>query len=71
MSTKKVGWCRNSEELVLDVQILNIPYLRDDMDVYQFDGIQWLRWTPEQQGFGYIAPPDIPEVVQVAMMMLS
>ena len=71
MSIKKVGWCRNTEELVLDVQILNIPYLRDDMDVYQFNGVQWLRWTPEQQGYGRVELETVPEVIQVAMMMLS
>lgn len=71
MSTKKVGWCRLTEELVLDVEILDIPYLRDDMDVYQFNGNLWLHWTPERQGFDYIKDEDIPEVVRVAIMMLS
>jgi hypothetical protein len=71
MSINKVGWCRNTQELVLDVQILNIPYLRDDMDVYSFNGAQWLVWTPENQGYSYVVDADIPEVVQVAMMMLS
>lgn len=71
MSTKKVGWCRLTNELVLDVQILNVPYLRDDMDVYQNNGVQWLHWTPERQGFGYVRVEDIPEVVKLAMVMLE
>lgn len=71
MSTKKVGWCRNTEELVLDVQILSIPYLRDDMDVYAFNGAMWHIWSPERQGYVMVVPKLVPEVVQVAMMMLS
>lgn len=72
MSTKKVGWCRLTEELVLDVEILDIPYLRDDMDVYAVDSRgYWSQWTPESQAFRYTKPSDIPEVVQIAMMMLS
>jgi hypothetical protein len=71
VSIKKVGWCRNTQELVLDVQILNLPYLRDDMDVYSFNGAMRLHLTPEKQGYNYIKDEDIPEVVQVAMMMLS
>jgi hypothetical protein len=71
MSTKKVGWCRNTEELVLDVQILNIPYLRDDMDVYAYNNsVWWSCWTPETQGYHPIKDEDIPEVVKLAMMML-
>lgn len=71
MSIKKVGWCRLTEELVLDVQILNIPYLRDDMDVYRLQGKVWAVWTPESQGNSYINERDVPEVVKLAMMMLS
>lgn len=71
MSTKKVGWCRLTEELVLDVEILDIPYLRDDMDVYSFNGTQWYVWTPERQGLALIIPELVPEVLKVAMMMLS
>lgn len=71
MSIKKVGWCRNSQELVLDVQILNIPYLRDDMDVYANNGRVWSIWTPETQGYCAIQKENIPEVVMMAMMMLS
>jgi hypothetical protein len=71
MSTKKVGWCRITEELVLDVQILNVPYLRDDMDVYSFNGTHWHLWTPESQFSVITTKETVPEVVQVAMMMLS
>jgi hypothetical protein len=71
MSIKKVGWCRLTEELVLDVQILNIPYLRDDMDVYSFNGAMWLHWAPERQAYNYIKDEDIPEVVRIAIMLLS
>lgn len=72
MSRNKVGWCRNTEELVLDVQILSIPYLRDDMDVYELTiRAGWYVWTPETQGFAPVKLESVPEVVQVAMMMLS
>lgn len=75
MSIKKVGWCRNTEELVLDVQILDIPYLRDDLDVYSFtqqkDGPAWIVWKPETQNYRFCPINEVPEVVQVAMMMLS
>lgn len=71
MSIKKVGWCRLTEELVLDVQILNIPYLRDDMDVYSFNGTEWFRWTPEAQGYHPIDLEEVPPHMQIAMLMLS
>lgn len=71
MSLKKVGWCRNTEEPVLDVQILNTPYLRDDMDVYSFNGAMWLQWTPERQAYSYIKDEDVPVIVRTAIMMLS
>ena len=71
MSTKRVGWCRLTEQLVLDVQILNVPYLRDDMDVYVCDNNRWLHWTPETQGYGFIKNEDIPDVVKMAMVMLE
>jgi hypothetical protein len=72
MSIKKVGWCRKTQELVLDVQILNIPYLRDDMDVYALTASQtWLVWTPETQSHCGVVVGEVPEVVQVAMMMLT
>lgn len=71
MATKRVGWCRLSEELVLDVQILNIPYLRDDMDVYQYDGHRWLHWTPEMQGYNGIRADAVPDVIKLAMVMLE
>lgn len=71
MSSKRVGWCRIAQDLVLDKQILYTPYLRDDMDVYQYDGIMWRHWTPESQGYSYIDDKDVPVVVRAAMMMLS
>lgn len=71
MKTKRVGWCRLTEELVLDKDILNVPYLRDDMDVYVEDSGNWLRWTPEAQGYGYVPFSDIPEVIKLAMVMLE
>lgn len=71
MSLKKVGYCRETEELVLDVQILNIPYLRDDMDVYSFNGAMWLHWTPETQDYNYVKTDNIPDMVKLAMVMLE
>ena len=71
MSRNKVGWCRITQELVLDVEILKIPYLRDDMDVYANEGNEWAHWSPEQQKYRYTTQEEVPEVVQVAMMMLS
>lgn len=71
MSLKKVGFCRETEELVLDVQILNIPYLRDDMDVYSWNGAMWLHWAPETQGYSFVKDADIPDVVKLAMVMLE
>lgn len=70
MSVKKVGWCRLTEGLVLDVQILNIPYLRDDMDVYKQHNDGWVLWTPETQGYKGVDVQEVPEVVKLAMMML-
>ncbi|AXC36487.1 hypothetical protein HOT57_gp43 [Pseudomonas phage phCDa] len=71
MSTKRVGWCRLTEELVLDVQILNIPYLRDDMDVYVCDENRWLCWAPEHQAYNVIDPTLVPDVIKMAMVMLE
>ena len=71
MSSKRVGWCRINQELVLDNAILNNPYVRDDMDVYVYYDNRWLHWTPENQGYNYVHIADIPDVVKVAMMMLS
>lgn len=71
MSIKQIGWCRITEELVLDTGILDRPYLRDDMDVYSFNGRVWAHWTPEKQGYCGVCAEEVPEVVQVAMMMLS
>lgn len=71
MSLKKVGFCRETEELVLGVQILNIPYLRDDMDVYAFHGSSWSLWTPETQGYSPVNKDNVPELVKLAMVMLE
>lgn len=72
MSTKRVGWCRIKEELVLDQNILMIPYLQDDMDVYyQTKQGYWSRWTPETQHFAAIRQEEVPEMIQLAMVMLS
>lgn len=71
MSAKRVGWCRLTNELVFDKCILNQPYIRDDMDVYVEDEGRWLHWTPETQGYGYVAPSNIPDVVKMAMVMLE
>jgi hypothetical protein len=71
MSTKRLGWCRLTGELVLDAQILNIPYLRDDMDVYSHNGAMWLVWTPESQCYSYITLLNVPELIKLAMVMLE
>ena len=71
MSTKRVGWCRLTEELVLDAPTLNIPYLRDNMDVYICDENRWMCWTPEKQGFSVINPAQVPDVIKLAMVMLE
>lgn len=71
MSTKRVGWCRIKEELVFDPVILELPFLRDDMDVYCLtqDGY-WGRWTPEKQIHKHIQQEEVPEMIQLAMLML-
>ena len=72
MKVRKVGWCRIKEELVLDADILNMPWLQDDMDVYTCDQKgYWTVWTPERQGYVMAAPVSVPEVIKLAMMMLS
>lgn len=71
MSTKRVGWCRIKEELVLDPVILELPYLQDDMDVYRLHGSQWAHWTPETQHHVNITQDEVPEMIQLAMLMLS
>lgn len=71
MSLKKVGWCRLTDEIVLDKCIVNQPYVRDDMDVYSWNGAMWLHWTPETQGYSYVKDADIPDVVKMAMVILE
>lgn len=72
MSTKRVGWCRIKEELVLDPVILELPFLQDDMDVYCLTAnAHWGHWTPETQCFITIKQDEVPEMIQLAMLMLS
>lgn len=71
MSAKRVGWCRIENELVFDKDILNHPYIRDDMDVYLKHDGRWLRWAPESQGYDFVMDVDIPDVVKMAMVMLE
>jgi hypothetical protein len=71
MSLKKVGYCRETGELVLDVLILHIPYIRDDMEVYNLRGAHWSRWTPEMQNYYAVAECDVPALVKLAMVMLE
>lgn len=66
-----MGFCRETEELVLDVQILNIPYLRDDMDVYSYNGRYWNLWTSETQVYSPADADNVPDLVKLAMVMLE
>lgn len=71
MSKKQVGWCRIKEELVLDKGIISMPWVQDDMDVYELNGTKWMKWTPERQGWEWINAETVPEVIKLAMLMLS
>lgn len=71
MSKKQVGWRGIKEELVLDPEIISMPWLQDDMDVYLFKSSGWMKWTPERQGWEWIDVETVPEVIKLAMMMLS
>lgn len=72
MSAKRVGWCRLKEELVLDQGILLHPYLQDDMDVYSLTITgHWGHWTPENQSYVHTNKEEVPELIQLAMLMLS
>lgn len=71
MSKKQVGWCRIKQELVLDPGIISMPWLQDDMDVYKLKNDAWMQWTPERQGWNWVETEDVPEVIKLAMMMLS
>jgi len=72
MSEKRVGWCRLTEELVLEGDELLIPYLRDDMDLYiKSSNGGWLIWTAETQSYSTAVLDNIPEVVKMAMVMLE
>lgn len=72
MKDKRVGWCRIKEELVLEEDILLRPYLKDDMDVYMLttEG-HWGHWTPEGQYYNTIKQDEVPEMIQLAVLMLS
>lgn len=70
MSKKQVGWCRIKQELVLDPGIISMPWLQDDMDVYELGESRWMHWTPERQGWKWIDEDEAPEVIKLAMMML-
>lgn len=71
MSTQKVGWCRLTEEVVTDSEIIQRPYLRDDMDVYSHTEGVWLVWKPEGSGTVSIPVQEVPEMIQLAMLMLT
>ena len=71
MSSKYVGWCRLTNELVFDKFILNQPYLRDDMEVYRLKNGFWDLWSPEQQGYAITREEAVPDVVKLAMVMLE
>lgn len=71
MSTKRVGWCRIKEELVLDQELLKRPFLQDDLDTYSLvDGESWWHWTPESQHYVPTVKKEVPEMIQLAMLML-
>lgn len=74
MSRILVGWCRITQELVLDTKLLKMPWIQDDLEVYRKDRNRdpvnaWLVWTPETQQMLSISEEEVPQMIKLAMMM--